>query len=393
MRILWVGGLPQLQFSGYGNQALQFVPRLMARGHQVAIATLGAQGVGGLQWGDVPIYGPLVELLSQDVVARHARHFRADVILTLADTWALSPERYDGIPWIPWTPIDQTPRSPLLRWFVREGLKLEAAHTPIAMSRFGETLMRDAGLSPAYVPHGIDTRVYAPSDRHAARRALGWPTDAFIVGQVGLNHTAPGRKNFPEHLEAFARLRAKHRDAVLYLHTQRNDHREFGGVCIAALCEAFGLQLDRNVITCDTYQQLVLGYPAEHMAALYNAMDVLVSVTAGEGFGIPIVEAQACGTPVIVGGWTAMPELCFAGWTVPQEESHPLWSPLGGFYYLPRVGAIAERLEWAYKKAGDERLREQARTGALAYDADTVADTYWRPALDDIEAQLQKRAA
>lgn len=36
----------------------------------------------------------------------------------------------------------------------------------------------------------------------------------------------------------------------------------------------------------------------------------------GEGFGIPIIEAQAAGCPVIVTDCTAMTELCLSGWLI-----------------------------------------------------------------------------
>ena len=45
------------------------------------------------------------------------------------------------------------------------------------------------------------------------------------------------------------------------------------------------------------------------MANLYNCMDVFVLPTAGEGFGIPTVEAMACGVPICVTNYTTGYEL------------------------------------------------------------------------------------
>lgn len=62
---------------------------------------------------------------------------------------------------------------------------------------------------------------------------------------------------------------------------------------------AFGLE-QRVVFT---------GYiPEEDVCALYNAADLFVFPSIFEGFGLPIVEAMACGTPVITSNTSSMPE-------------------------------------------------------------------------------------
>ncbi len=49
--------------------------------------------------------------------------------------------------------------------------------------------------------------------------------------------------------------------------------------------------------------------PDEDMAALYTAADLFAFPTLYEGFGIPILEAQRCGTPVLASNCSAMPEV------------------------------------------------------------------------------------
>jgi glycosyltransferase involved in cell wall biosynthesis len=114
---------------------------------------------------------------------------------------------------------------------------------------------------------------------------------------------------------------------------------------------------------------------------------VFMNVSAGEGFGIPILEAQACGVPVIVGDWTALSELCFAGWAVDRADALRTWTGLGSYQWTPRPEAITECLEHAYG-ADLADMGAAARAQALAYDADTVAADYWRPVLDDIEERI-----
>lgn len=50
--------------------------------------------------------------------------------------------------------------------------------------------------------------------------------------------------------------------------------------------------------------------PDEDMPALYSAADLFVFPTLYEGFGIPVIEAQACGTPVLTSNCSALPEVC-----------------------------------------------------------------------------------
>jgi glycosyltransferase involved in cell wall biosynthesis len=50
--------------------------------------------------------------------------------------------------------------------------------------------------------------------------------------------------------------------------------------------------------------------PPDLLPAYYGACDCLVHPCRGEGFGLPVLEAQACGKPVIVTGWGGPKEFC-----------------------------------------------------------------------------------
>lgn len=49
--------------------------------------------------------------------------------------------------------------------------------------------------------------------------------------------------------------------------------------------------------------------PDEDMAALYSAASLFVFPTLYEGFGIPVLEAQVCGVPVLTSNYTSLPEV------------------------------------------------------------------------------------
>jgi FkbM family methyltransferase len=103
------------------------------------------------------------------------------------------------------------------------------------------------------------------------------------------------------------------------------------------------------------------------------------------------MEAQACGVPVIVTDATAMTELCGAGWKVGFE---PQWhDSQGAWAAVPRIGEIADAYEQAYEKARDDAVRARAWEFAQDYDADVVAEKYWRPMLAAFETGLENRRA
>lgn len=303
-------------------------------------------------------------------------------MISLLDVWVMQPELLQSIKWIPWFPIDHEP--------LPERIKTPAskAYKRIVFSEFGKSMMDNAGLDYFYIPHGVETDVFKPVDRREARARMNLPQDAFIVGMVAANKGNPPRKAFFENIAAFTYLKKKHPDALLYLHTFNGESGGHEIVNLVEFCMYQGLEPGKDVIFADQYAYM-LGYPDGAMNDLYNSFDVHMLVSNGEGFGIPILEAQSAGCPVIVGDWTSMGELCFSGWKVRKEDSRPLWTNLASYQFVPDVGAIADNLESAYRQKDNEAIRRNARAGALPYDADTITERYWKPTLEAISESLE----
>jgi glycosyltransferase involved in cell wall biosynthesis len=122
------------------------------------------------------------------------------------------------------------------------------------------------------------------------------------------------------------------------------------------------------------------------LASFYRSADVLLATSMGEGFGIPVVEAQGCGTPVIVSDFSAQPELVGAGWKVGGQ---PWWDEAQeSILFTPAISAIVNRLKDAYAARGDNGLRERAVAKAAEYDTDKVFAERWVPLLVEMEKAL-----
>jgi glycosyltransferase involved in cell wall biosynthesis len=374
IRLMWHSNAPWVN-TGYGVQTRHFVPRIKAMGYETAVLAYFGLAGGMLNLNGIPIYPMLYQPFGNDVLTAHSGNFGANVLMTLTDTWILDPNAIaPGLRWIPWYPIDHIDLPGQVK------RNLLTAYRRIAMSKFGQKLVQDAGMPSYYIPHGVDTNVFKPMDKVECRKQLGWPQDKYIMGMVAMNKGNPSRKSFVEILTAFANFRKVHTDAMFYAHTAVCENRENDGVNLIELCRQLGLQVGKDVLFPDQYM-LTIGIPDVGMALMYNAIDVHVLVSTGEGFGIPILEAQACGTPVIVGDWTAMSELCFSGRLIDKSDADPVYTGLNAYQLKPRIRAIELAMHAEYKNPSPH---DKAVRHAAEYDVNVVAEKYWKPVLEEI---------
>jgi glycosyltransferase involved in cell wall biosynthesis len=226
-----------------------------------------------------------------------------------------------------------------------------------------------------------------PRSQKAFRRLLDWPEAAvngYVYGMVAANKGYPPRKAFPEVFEAFGRVRQQHDDVWLYLHTLMS--AEHGGLNLVDMAKSFGIA-DR-VLAPNQHLYLTGAYDEQDMARVYNSFDVLAASSYSEGFGIPLIEAQANGVPVITTDAFAMTELCGAGWKIPWD--HRLYMPIGGCYVMPSVDALTRAMLQAHE-AGRAPFVQPARTFALDYDWGKIIADYWRPLIQRLHRELTPR--
>lgn len=393
MRIFVTGAAPWVN-SGYGKPWRYLFPRLHAAGHDLAMAPFyGWRGnTSTIEIGGAPVkfYTLARDQFFNDVIEHHVADFKADVVITMQDVWTLNGWGEHKLRWCPNFPVDTQPVSkPILA-------AIEGCHTPLVNTQWAQReLFQHGWMNARYIPYSIDADIYKPGDRKAARAAMGIPEDAFVAGMVAANSSYPSRKSFPEVIIAFRDWLAAGNDGFLYLHTTITPKRS-KGIRFEQLLKTVGI--DWSTIDDPDPERRARAkilFPSQHrmwsgsvddaeLAQLYNGMDVLLSPSQAEGFGIPIVEAQACGIPVVTTNITSMPELTFAGLCL--EPAQLTWEQQGGWRGVADIGAITDALDWADSLQTDERamLSEMGIIGASDFDFDVCVERDWLPFLESL---------
>lgn len=197
------------------------------------------------------------------------------VVNTIHDLSYYSPEAYFSFP-------SRLYKRALTRLSVRSSTQL------VAVSRFTrEQLVRRFGVTAESVPviyHGADAFPETSSPR----------ADRPFVLYVG---TLEDRKNIPTLIEGYTVMRAGN-SAPHRLVLAGKPGRGFDRIRAAVRASAFGNDIE------------VAGYvSAEKVREFYASAHALVMPSVYEGFGLPVLEAMAAGTPVVCSRAASLPEV------------------------------------------------------------------------------------
>ncbi len=147
------------------------------------------------------------------------------------------------------------------------------------------------------IPNGIDAEEFYPAGpgvRESARDELGIPEQAFVIGGVG--RLVP-QKNFNLFLEVAARLLSRHPSAFFVIAGTGPQEEELKAKAVA-------LGIDDRVH--------FLGHVADRLS-LYHAFDALLMTSDFEGTPMVLLEAMACGLPVVASAVDGIAEVCTNG--------------------------------------------------------------------------------
>lgn len=226
---------------------------------------------------------------------------------------------------------------------IKDADKMNRLAHAVFLTEFGLTEARIGGYTgPASViGHGVDLDLYQPKDKAEARDLLGLPQDACIFGGVSRNQL---RKRFDLTLYSFKLFLDQTRatDAYLYCHAMASNE----GWDLPQLAQYWGIS-DRVLFPATPLA--VDGVPESLMPYVYSALDVQVSTSQGEGWGLTHTEGMACGVPQIVPDFAALAE-----WPGDSVAKVPVRYPCV-------TGANTNLVEWCIDP------REMAEVMRMAY--------------------------
>lgn len=277
--------------------------------------------------------------------------FQPDIVIDIRDYWmsayqALSPLR-KYFHWILMPTVDSAPQQE--EW-IDTFLGADAIFT---YSDWGANVLKQQSSGGINyidtVSPGVDLNVFKPQDRGQIKDFFGLPKESIIIGSVMRNQK---RKLFPELFLSFRKtlddldrsknkkLRELGANLYLYVHTSFPDmgwdipsilkeNRIANKVLFTYLCRNCGdvsvscfsgpqKVCKKCLNKSATFPSVTDGVSPATLSQIYNIFDLYVQYSICEGFGMPQVEAGACGVPIATVNYSAMCDI------VDKLEAYPI---------------------------------------------------------------------
>lgn len=390
MRILWCSdnGVP----TGFGRIADEVCTRLFARGIEVAAASYTYDGllpatyegqrlpyhvaslVGGPDYAVTEI-GALVNAIQPDIVVVCQDFPYSQTLRFSALDWS----RY-GLVII--TPVDGMPIYPA--WL--DTMRL--ADAGMTISAFGVNAFRQHGIEVGLCRPGVNLNKFyrLPEDeRHALRQRAGLEADAFVLGVVCMNQ---GRKAIPSMLRGFFTFAMDKPKARLILDMEKISP---AGWDIPAMCLQFGWPVEKLL-----FREDLLRCGITELRERYALMDAHAVLSNREGFGLPLVEAQACGVVSMASDYCSGPEIVGdgKGVLIKTLDAFAVSTWGNALDRLPDDNDFGAKLQWLYDNPAERAaLAEKGMAAARSHTWDHAADAVQATLLKVYEKRKALHAA
>lgn len=341
--------------SGYGTYAKEVLTRLHNSG-KYDIAEFASYGVMGdprdrnIPWTYYPNAVKEGDSRHQEYNAngenafgkwrfdRVVLDFMPDIVFDIRDYWMNSYQKFSVLrPFFNWVVMPTVDSRPQQEEWLDVYMDADAV---LSYSDWGGEVLRNQTNNlikyRGKAPPAVDLNVFRPLNQSESRQQLGVPADANIIGSVMRNQK---RKLIPDLMESIRTFlnRCEQQNnnigqkTYLYLHTSYPDagwnipnllkeHDVGKRVLFTYFCknckEIHAHTFCHTIKTCPfcgqktaTFPSVADGISTEQLAKVYNTFDIYVQYAICEGFGMPQVEAAACGIPIASVNYSAMSDL------------------------------------------------------------------------------------
>jgi glycosyltransferase involved in cell wall biosynthesis len=273
--------------------------------------------------------------------------FRPDVVIDIRDYWMNSYQAYSPMRqcyhWMIMPTVDSYPQQE--QWLdTYSGADSVFTYSDWARDVLQSQTSRQINYIDTASP-GIDTTKYRILESNQVRSSLKIGSDNIIIGSVMRNQK---RKLIPELIKSTRLLIDKLESessglaekVFLYLHTGYPDYlgwdipsilkenRMLNRTLFTYLCKNCGKIFSdvysgshRSCVHCKgeaAFPTVTDGVTQDQMISIFNAFDIYVQYSICEGFGMPQVEAAACGVPIVTIPYSAMEDI------VNKIEAYPV---------------------------------------------------------------------
>jgi glycosyltransferase involved in cell wall biosynthesis len=243
----------------------------------------------------------------------------------------------------------------LRRWQIRSALRHAGAVMAVSRALADKAIALGAGATRVHVAYnGVDGALFAPGSRSEARMRLGLGGVDPLLLYVGNLKASKGCLDL---LEAFpALLKRRPQARLIYVGS---------GPCSAELLRRM------DALGCTDHIKLVGAIAHDALGDWFRAADLLCLPSHNEGVPNVVLEAMACGTPIVATWVGGIPEVVpdFAGILVPPRQrpalSEALIAASERGWDSPRIAAHAAGFRWEDNLARLEQVLQQATAGHL----------------------------
>lgn len=276
--------------------------------------------------------------------------------------------------------------GPILGWFPVDGEStpntwqsiLEVCTKLLSLTNYGKRELESKdgakGKKVITVNLGVDNKVFQPAtyqQKRIYRQDFGVPDNAVVYLTVANNFW---RKGVYLAVEAFGRLVNQYSldDVFLYLYTNMDKP-------LYNLIN--GKPAIKNKISYPTGYNPFYNFKEDiELVKYYQLADIFFLPTMAEGFGMPLLEAQACGLPCIASNNSAIPEVV-GGAGLLIDSPSTLMGLSGDYYVTQHPPRIEHAVELMYQLYKDKELRQNLGEIGIKH----AAELTWERAAEELK--------